>query len=71
MLRSETDTDRLQLQLDVVMTRNAHLLVALRHTIHTLHLSGDPGHQRSRRWVQCPHKDCRRAQELAGEVVAA
>jgi hypothetical protein len=62
-----TEEERLRLQLDVVMTRNAHLIVALRHAIALAHVHAD-GHQRARRWPQCPHKDCSRAAYLLGEA---
>jgi hypothetical protein len=50
-------------QLDAAISRNAELVVRLRHTIAQLHILA-LGHQHSLRWWMCPHPDCRKAAEL-------
>jgi hypothetical protein len=68
MLKPELDSEHvLQSRLDVAITRNAHLIVALRHAIATAHIVGE-GHERSVRWPLCSHKECRTAATLIGEA---
>jgi hypothetical protein len=48
---------------DRLLTRNAGLIVALRHAIATVHRTA-PGHLAVVRWISCPHEDCKKVQQL-------
>jgi hypothetical protein len=52
-------------RLELAATRNAQLLVVLRHLIAHLHVTQN-GHNLSAPWTECGHERCQSVQRLVG-----
>jgi hypothetical protein len=66
MHQPEPTVPALAMQLENAITRNATLIVLLRHAMYEVH-SRAPGHSRAIEWTKCNHEDCRKVREILAE----